>query len=89
MSQIDNGGPAFPANAPDLQPDPAKTALFPGMSLRDWFAGQAIAGLAGIEASISAVHSEAETKALLDQVLRVRAEFAYRYADAMIKARSA
>ena len=33
MDQTSNGGPAFPV------------ALLPGMSLRDYFAGQALAGL--------------------------------------------
>lgn len=35
----DNGGPAFP------RPDGQLTTGTPGMSLRDWFAGQAIQGL--------------------------------------------
>lgn len=37
MSTPKDGGPAFP--------HPSSTAFGPGMSLRDWFAGQAIAGL--------------------------------------------
>lgn len=32
-----DGGPAFPVNGPNGD--------FPGMSLRDWFAGQALAGI--------------------------------------------
>ena len=34
-NEQDDGGPAFPNN----------DATHPGMSLRDWFAGQALAGL--------------------------------------------
>ena len=36
--QIDDGGPAVPLEAPRYEPE------F-GMSLRDWFAGQALSGL--------------------------------------------
>lgn len=39
---IDEGGPAFPG-----QPWPDKVGVYeksPGMSIRDWFAGQALAG---------------------------------------------
>ena len=39
MSKINDGGPAFPT------PWAAGTATEGGMSLRDWFAGQALAGL--------------------------------------------
>jgi hypothetical protein len=38
MTQQDNGGPAFPTVA-------GQTVYSNGMSLRDWFAGQALAGL--------------------------------------------
>lgn len=52
MTAINDGGPAFP--------DPARGAEQPirertpedepqGMSLRDWFAGQALAGLSGVD----------------------------------------
>jgi hypothetical protein len=44
MSEINDGGPAFPlppANMPGCVPFDGHT----GMSLRDWFAGQALAGL--------------------------------------------
>lgn len=64
MAVVD-GGPAFPAEA----------ALHnKGMTLRDWFAGQALAGMYaqfGAELSPSAF-----------------ASFAYRLADAMLAARS-
>jgi hypothetical protein len=36
--QKDDGGPAFPIET-------TATPYAPGMSLRDWFAGQALAGL--------------------------------------------
>jgi hypothetical protein len=62
MSTINDGGPAFPRHAYDGHD---------GMSLRDWFAGQALAGLL-------AHTGESE---------RNRAVAAYRYADAMLRAR--
>ena len=60
-----DGGPAFPrpSNLDDAQE---------GMSLRDWFAGQALTGLI------------ARPTALRGQ----RAILAYRYANAMLKART-
>lgn len=43
MSKIENGGAAFPLNSPSGTPDymPSRD----GMSLRDWFAGQLLAGM--------------------------------------------
>jgi hypothetical protein len=41
MTTKDNGGPAFPTKP--LGPVYGK--LYDGMTLRDWFAGQALAGL--------------------------------------------
>lgn len=43
MSQIDDGGSAFPLCVPDYHGD--RPHLESGMTLRDWFAGQALAGL--------------------------------------------
>ena len=43
MSKTENGGPAFPQ---DLQGRRGDDPSLQGMSLRDWFAGQAIVGLA-------------------------------------------
>jgi hypothetical protein len=73
MSAKDNGGPAFPQN--DLSSygmGPAECNSG-GMTLRDWFAGQVLAGLL--------VNSnDAYTP-------KMAAEDAYRYADAMLEAR--
>ena len=62
----DDGGPAFPRPASDF-PNYAQV----GMSLRDWFAGQALLGI------LSAPVVPDEPRAVL----------AYRYADAMLEAR--
>ena len=45
----------------------------PGLTLRDWFAGQALAGIA--------------SDPTIDLSLVERAEWSYRMADAMLKAR--
>jgi hypothetical protein len=68
MSMTNDGGPAFPSVGEGFG-NPSYSA--PGMTLRDWFAGQALAGLL-------AHTGESE---------RNRAVAAYRYADAMLRAR--
>jgi len=79
MKEINDGGPAFPTTpvshgyAPDTGGN--GTGCGPGMTLRDWFAGQALANR-NIEE-----HSGAKWA---DRV----AEQAYRIADAMIAARN-
>ena len=43
--RIEDGGPAFPGDMPTVQLDGNKLPFASGMSLRDWFAGQALSGL--------------------------------------------
>jgi hypothetical protein len=64
MSTINDGGPAFPR---------PMVAAAPGMTLRDWFASQALAGLLAFQGH----HMDAA----------LGAEDCYNYADAMLKAR--
>lgn len=76
---IETGGPAFPeignvAYNSDWQSES-------GMTLRDWFAGQALMGM-GTWSPVSA-----EELSHRDIVQKMRAEFAYEQADAMIAAR--
>lgn len=74
-----NGGPAFPtlAQSPGngWGPEGERPAMpsSQGMSLRDWFAGQALAGMLG--------------GALKDTSYDVITQCAFRFADAMLKAR--
>lgn len=72
MEGINDGGPAFPG-----QPWPNKTGVYekaPGMTLRDWFAGQVLCGVMGGDHRLPRV--------------KVMAKCAYEYADAMLAERS-
>ena len=68
----ERGGPAFPVldTGPDYYPN-----FRPGMSLRDWFAGQALQGMA-----VTLIREK-----VFDQ--KEVARWAYGYADAMLAAR--
>ena len=67
-NKINDGGQAFPIAYPE-----SHSIKISGMSLRDWFAGQALAGLVFILRPDSGIKSDAAT--------------AYRFADAMLAAR--
>jgi len=80
MSKVDNGGPAFPRTGnftPDGEPRFDSVSL-DGMTLREWYAGQALAGLCA-------------NSALIDNVTSVSASAVARWsneiADAMIAER--
>jgi hypothetical protein len=93
----DNGGPAFPSDFTDvalyhelrdkLGPIPALTAAkvnAPGMTLRDWFAGQALVGMNASPALMEVVTGpEAGAGRHNDRL----AAAAYSQADAMLRAR--
>jgi len=70
--QINDGGPALPT-ADSYHPSGQIAYWRKGMTLRDWFAGQALAGLLASN----------ENNMPFDVV----APLAYRHADAMLKAR--
>jgi hypothetical protein len=87
MSEVDTGGPAFPAHnfvvPQDLEARHVhKLGQTMGMTLRDYFAAKALPG----------VHAEF-LRALGDNVWIVRSDYehmahdCYRIADAMLKAR--
>lgn len=71
--QINDGGPAFPSKANN-------TDKFEGMSLRDWFAGQA---LAGILASPNTIKINDEPIGSANEY----ADVAYGVADVMLERR--
>ncbi len=68
MSEKDNGGPAFPIEM-------TATPYAPGMTLRDWFAGQIACG------------DTANSEGGVWKNEAGRARFYYRLADAMLEAR--
>jgi hypothetical protein len=70
MNTPKDGGPAFPMPRFHTWQDEV-----PGMSLRDWFAGQALAGLCA-------------NRDYVDESFPSIAEYAYHHADAMLKARN-
>ena len=83
MSTINDGGPAF--SCPDDYSQDGSPIYGPknlhGMSLRDWFAGQALQGwMAGYEDDTPHPASDDCEKSV--------AELSYKMADAMIAARN-
>jgi hypothetical protein len=73
VSAINDGGPAFPNND-------AHGCAYAGMTLRDWFAGQAIGDLAIYSMQDEWARSGPEWR-------DAAAGEAYKFADAMLKAR--
>lgn len=75
MTNTNDGGPAFPIVAMDAATgQPINGCFYPGMSLRDWFAGQALAGLLshGQWATTEADMFARDAYALADAMLRAR-----------------
>ncbi|MCO5159664.1 MAG: hypothetical protein M9939_00890 [Mesorhizobium sp.] len=79
MSNINDGGPAFPIQNDDR---PGAYEAHPGMTLRDWFAGHAIV------AALARDYGNAWGKEGKEHAHHA-ARGAYRMADAMLAAREA
>lgn len=79
MSKIDNGGPAFPQTNTNYYGGETSVDVTGGMSLRDWFAGQALAGLV-----VLCSHDTLRDGMTYEQHV---ARNSYRVADAMLAAR--
>ncbi len=75
-NSVKDGGPAFPSGTADIG-DGDKYPYFTGMSLRDWFAGQALAGI------LAGRNPKSPHKANDTQF----ADAAYSFADAMLAQR--
>lgn len=69
-----DGGPAFPSNSELSSAMGTITASHPGMSLRDWFAGQALAGWT----------ADPNVGGSTEQLRQRAAVRCYEYADAML-----
>lgn len=74
--KIEDGGPAFPHMAADGHPDYRL-----GLSLRDWFAGQALVGILAGGFADTIPHDDVNGGG-------DAAFFAYQYADAMLARKS-
>lgn len=74
--EMNNGGPAFPIVVEGGENSGLHSELFYGMSLRDWFAGQALIGILG-----------ARNGFLVDVGTTNAPGWAYDVADAMLAAR--
>jgi hypothetical protein len=86
--KIDDGGPAFPREAVPPYSEATATGFtqymgetgHPGMSLRDWFAGQAVSVLLGRQLAPDVA---------IERACENAAHWSYRLADAMLAARKA
>lgn len=76
---MNDGGPAFPT---DSSMSPFVTSS-PGMSLRDWFAGQALIGITMSASKLDAIVNYRSTGTAQEYTT-----IAYKLADAMLAARS-
>ena len=82
MADRSDGGPAFPGRCRDCGCE--CDGRQDGMSLRDWFAGQALTGVVVGDPSTVGVGDDGDD----DDVAIAYAAFAYRVADAMLRERS-
>lgn len=85
---ISNGGPAFPCG------DFSRVQPFDGMTLRDWFAGQAMAALGGrvisevLKTAVDEDSSPQELAAVFTTLPKQISDIAYALADTMLTVRS-
>ena len=74
MSKMEDGGPAFPTKTMEAQDNEIVFTKYHGLSIRDWFAGQALVGF-GL-----GTLSDAYT-------MKLASDTAYAIADQMLAAR--
>ena len=82
MSKENDGGPAFPARKERYIAQELVVDYLPGMSLRDWFAGQALTGI------LPSTDNESGRSAFTETEPDWIAQKAYELADAMLEARN-
>ena len=86
MTARTDGGPAFPTH-PALYSS-ADAGLAQGMSLRDWFAGQALLDVSGTNPNLPGDPADTTEWPKPMQLARRRARWAYIQADAMLEKRA-
>lgn len=79
--RMNDGGPAFPHLHNTCQ-RLGESEMFPGMSLRDWFAGQALAGAMADARGLWDLEDDGDP-----DTFNWAARRAYLFADAMLAAR--
>lgn len=77
---LDDGGPAFPPSKPSTAKDQQ------GMTLRDWFAGQALTGLLASNPGLTESNPCGDAKDV-PGLIAAFAKAAYAMADVMLEAR--
>lgn len=89
MSEIDDGGSAFPSTREEIEDGALYRVTATGMSLRDWFAGQALAAIFGraLLTSEGAESIDAIAKQTKENGGNTIAAACYNVADAMLKMR--
>ena len=85
-TKINDGGSAFPFAATDQSNVHMQQ---PGMSLRDWFAGQALASFAGENPNLPGDKASHTDWPSAEELAMRRAVWSYLQADAMLAARDA
>lgn len=81
MSKTNDGGPAFPGQESVYEQSDKAGVLeqhfiqYPGMTLRDYFAGQALAAM------------DCDPRPDFQMLVEIKTKWAYQLADAMLKAR--
>jgi len=83
MNNTNTGGPAFPHTVEYKGADCGGVVPYGGMTLRDYFAAKAMAGML---ADPDTARTVQKARRKMDEAV---AELAYMYADAMLKARQA
>jgi len=91
MTKINDGGPAYPSHAGDPEmTDPRNRISCGGLSIRDYFAGQALVAIIKAEesADVDSIKERARIRQRNHRAKFRDAKRAYAVADAMLAARS-
>ena len=86
MSEIDDGGPAFPHDGRDNGPGNIKGWPHDGMTLRDWYAGKALVMVADVNPDLPGDPADPVNWPTPEVLFERRARWAFLQADAMVAA---